>query len=65
MPVLDQAHLAPLEDTRPYAGKWIAIRDGRIIASANDSVSLRDNPDVRSDDQLVPVPSSDTGIYVL
>lgn len=65
MPVLDQAHLAPLEDTRPYAGKWIAVRAGHIIASADDSVSLQKNPDVRSDDQLIPVPSSDTSIYVL
>ena len=65
MPVLDQAHLAPQEDTRPYAGKWIAVRDGRIVASAEDSVSLRDLPEVRADDQLIPVPSSETGIYVL
>lgn len=42
MPVLDQASLAPKEDLRPYAGKWVALRDGYVIASAEDSVSLRD-----------------------
>ena len=65
MAVVDQEHLAPREDTRPYAGKWVAMRDGRIIAFADDSVSLLASAAVRSDDQLIPIPSSETGIYVL
>jgi Family of unknown function (DUF5678) len=65
MTVIDQEHLAPREDTRPYAGKWIAIREGRIIAVADDSVTLLADPEVGPDDQLIPVPSSETGIYVL
>jgi hypothetical protein len=65
MPVLDQASLAPKEDLRPYAGKWVALRDGHVVASAEDSVSLRDAPTVRESDQLLPVPSADSGLYVL
>jgi hypothetical protein len=41
------------------------MRDGRIIAFADDSVSLLASAAVRSDDQLIPIPSSETGIYVL
>jgi hypothetical protein len=39
MAVLNQASLAPKEDLRPYAGKWIALRDGYVVASADDSVT--------------------------
>jgi hypothetical protein len=65
MAVLDQASLAPKEDLRPYAGKWVALRDGYVVASADDSVSLRDDPAVRESDQLLPVPAADSGMYVL
>jgi hypothetical protein len=60
-------HQAPQvrEDLTPYAGSWVAIRDGRVIASALDSVELRDNPDVREDDLLMPVPDGATGVFVL
>ena len=65
MPVLDQASLAPKQDLRPYAGKWVALRDGYVVAAAEDSVSLRDDPAVDESDQLLPVPNPDSGIYVL
>jgi hypothetical protein len=52
------------EDLTPYAGSWVAIRDGKVIASALDSVELRDHEDVRSDDFLMPVPDSTTGIFI-
>ncbi|MGH2902255.1 MAG: DUF5678 domain-containing protein [Solirubrobacteraceae bacterium] len=65
MAVLDQTSLAPREDLRPYAGKWVALRDGYVVASAEDSVTLRDDPSVRETDQLLPVPSADSGMYVL
>lgn len=65
MAVLDQASLAPKEDLRPYAGKWVALRDGYVVASADDSVSLRDDDAVRESDQLLPVPAADSGMYVL
>jgi hypothetical protein len=53
------------EDLTPYAGSWVAIRDGKVVASALDSVELRDHPDVREDDLLMPVPDGATGIFVL
>jgi hypothetical protein len=53
------------EDLTSYAGSWVAIRDGKVIASALDSVELRDNPEVRDDDLLMPVPDGAAGIFVL
>ena len=29
-----------LEDLTPYAGSWVAIRNGKVIASALDAVAL-------------------------
>lgn len=53
------------EDLTPYAGSWVAIRSGRVIASALDSVELRDHPDVHEDDLVMPVPDGATGVFVL
>jgi hypothetical protein len=53
------------EDLTPYSGSWVAIRDGKVVASALDSVELRDNPDVREDDFFMPVPDAASSIFVL
>jgi len=53
------------EDLTPYAGSWVAIRDGKVVASALDAVELRDNPVVREDDFLMPVPDGAAGVFIL
>lgn len=53
------------EDLAPYAGSWVAIRDGVVIANALDPLELRDDPRVRDDDMLMPVPDDTSGIFVL
>lgn len=65
MAVIHQADLAIREDLTPYAGSWVAIRDGKVVASALDSVELRDKPDVHDDDVLMPVPDRTEGVYIL
>jgi hypothetical protein len=54
-----------LEDLTKYAGSWVAIRNGKVIADALDSVELRNNPDVREDDFLMPVPDAGSGAFLL
>jgi len=54
-----------LEDLTKYAGSWVAIRDGKVIADALDPVELRDNPDVREDDFLMLVPDAGSGAFLL
>jgi hypothetical protein len=30
------------ESLKPYAGSWVAIRDGKVVANALDAVELRE-----------------------
>jgi hypothetical protein len=54
-----------LEDLTKYAGSWVAIRDGKVIADALDSVELRDKPEVKEDDFLMPVPDAGSAAFLL
>jgi hypothetical protein len=54
-----------LEDLTKYAGSWVAIRDGKVIASALDPVELRDKSDVHEDDVLLPVPDSGASTFLM
>ncbi|HTA11907.1 MAG TPA: DUF5678 domain-containing protein [Solirubrobacteraceae bacterium] len=54
-----------LEDLTKYAGSWVAIRDGKVIADALDSVELRNRPEVKEDDFLMPVPDAGSGAFLL
>jgi hypothetical protein len=60
-----QSDLLIREDLTPYAGSWVAIRDGKVVASALDPVELRDKPGVHDDDVLMPVPDQTEGVYIL
>lgn len=53
-----------LEDLTKYAGSWVAIRDGKVIADALDSVELRNRPEVKEDDFLMPVPDSGSSAFL-
>jgi hypothetical protein len=54
-----------LEDLTKYAGSWVAIRDGKVIASALDPVELRDKPEVKQEDVLLPVPDTGASTFLL
>jgi hypothetical protein len=49
----------------PYDGKWVAVRDGRVVAHAPDEAALRAHPDVADDDDMYPVGDPVTGFYML
>ena len=53
-----------LDDLTKYAGSWVAIRDGRVIADALDSVQLRDKPEVKDDDFFMLVPDAGSSAFV-
>jgi hypothetical protein len=59
-----QAELEPKEDLTPYMGKWVALRNGKVIASDLSAKGLRDNPEVRPTDALIPVPRSRAGYFI-
>lgn len=61
----EQEAIMPKGDLAPYAGQWVAVRDGVIIASDISPTRLREHEDVRSDDVLVPIAHADRGYYIL
>ena len=58
-----QEALAPKEDLSPYAGQWVALRNGRVVASDIDAARLRQHPLVRDEDVVVPVSGSEGGFF--
>lgn len=60
-----QAEAMPREDLKAYAGQWVALRDGHVIARDLDGVALRGKPEVREDDLLMLVPDPDVDVLIL
>jgi hypothetical protein len=58
-----QEELAPKDDLTPYKGQWVALRDGHVVASDVDPVRLRENPEVREDDVIIPVSDANGGYF--
>lgn len=60
--VLSQTPL-PVEAVEHYAGKWIAVRDGEVVAAADEFEELVADERVRDTDTLYRVPEPDTYFY--
>jgi lactoylglutathione lyase len=48
-----------------YDGRWVAVRDGLVVAHAADEESLRADGAVRHGDQLFPVGDPPSGFYLI
>lgn len=59
-----QDELSPKEDLSPYAGQWVALRDGRVVASDIDPTRLRENAEVRERDIIIPVGDAEGGYFL-
>jgi hypothetical protein len=59
-----QAELEPKEDLSPYLGKWVALRNGKVIASDLSADRLRNQAEVRPTDVIVPVSRSRGGYFI-
>ena len=59
-----QAKLDAKEDLAPYMGKWVALRGGKVIASDLSAKGLRDKPEVRPTDAIIPAPRSRAGFFI-
>lgn len=60
-----QQELAIEDDLAPYAGQWVAIRDGHVVAHDVDPARLEEHPAVEPTDLIVAVGNLDGGYYVL
>jgi hypothetical protein len=53
------------EDLSGYDRQWVALREGRVIASHVSGVALRGRPEVGPGDILMPVPPRGTAVFIL
>jgi len=48
-----------------YDGKWVAVRDGRVVAFALDEETLRGDPAVLGTDLCFPIGDPPSGFYLI
>jgi Family of unknown function (DUF5678) len=53
------------DDLAEYDGKWVAMRDGHVVAHADDEETLRACADVHDSDLLFPVGEPPSGFYLI
>jgi hypothetical protein len=53
------------ENLDPYDGKWVAMRNGKVIAHADDEPTLRTHPAIAQHDLIFPIGHPVTGFYML
>lgn len=51
------------EDLSPYVGRWVALRDGHVVAAGDELAELRAKPEVHDDDVIVRVPRASGGYF--
>ncbi len=55
----------PKGDLAAYAGQWVALRKGEVVASDIDAEQLKEHAEVHDGDVLVPVGHPDRGYFIL
>jgi len=59
-------HAIPVpENLDPYDGRWVAMREGKLVAHAADEEGLRGHPAVEPADLVFPVGHPVAGFYLL
>jgi len=52
-------------DLDRYDGRWVAVREGRVVADAEDEQTLRADPEVRDGDDVYPIGEPPSGFYMI
>jgi hypothetical protein len=53
-----------LDDLSPFRGQWVALREGRVVGSAQDPLTLFEDASFNTNDVLLPVPSTDGTLII-
>jgi Family of unknown function (DUF5678) len=48
-----------------YDGRWVAVRNGIVVAHGPDEETLRADPSVRDDDLVYPIGDPPSGFYMI
>jgi hypothetical protein len=59
-----QRELALKESLDQYAGRWVALRNGRVVASASDPSELWTNEAVQEGDAIIRVATKSGGYFL-
>lgn len=56
---------APPGDLVHFEGQWVAVRDGEVIAHAENEETLRADPALRPTDLVYPIGEPPSGFYLI
>jgi uncharacterized protein DUF5678 len=48
-----------------YDGRWVAVRDGKVVAHGDDEEAVRADPAVRDGDLVYPIGDPPSGFYLI
>ena len=53
------------DDLTAYDGRWVAMREGKVVADGADEETVRAHADVAGDDLVFPVGEPPSGFYLI
>jgi hypothetical protein len=54
-----------MSDLQAYDGRWVAMRDGVVVADAHDEDGIRSHEAVKETDLVFPVGEPPSGFYLI
>ena len=52
-------------DLEPYDGRWVAVRNGSVVAAADDEEGVRGDAAVEDTDLVFPIGEPPSGFYLI
>ena len=52
-------------DLEPYDGRWVAVRNGTVVAAADDEEGVRGDAAVEASDLVFPIGEPPSGFYLI
>ncbi len=53
------------DDLQAYDGRWVALRDGRVVAAGDDEAAVRSQAEVKETDLVFPIGEPPSGFYLI
>jgi hypothetical protein len=53
------------DDLAAYDGRWVAMRDGRVVVDGEDEQTVRKHEAVQASDLVFPVGEPPSGFYLI
>ena len=53
------------DDLASYDGRWVAMRDGRVVADGASEETVREHESVQATDLVFPIGEPPSGFYLI